>query len=93
MPDSDICIFPSPYYFKGLFFLIMIFFPLGNLLGISLKLVYFLNGKLFFFSLFLSQRDLYQSSLLLSCHYTLWCYSPNTYVTVDVSCSPRLCGL
>ena len=29
--------------------MIMIFFPLGNLLGISLKLVYFLNGKLFFF--------------------------------------------
>lgn len=92
MPDSDICIFPSPYYFKGLFFIIMIFFPLSHLLGISLKLVYFLNGKLFFFSFFLSQRNLYQSSLLLGCHCTLWCYFPNTYVTVDVS-SPRLCGL
>lgn len=61
----------------------MIFFPLSHLLGISLKLANFLNGKLLF-SFFLSQRNLYQSSLLLGCHCTRWCYFPNTYVTVDV---------
>lgn len=90
MPDSDICIFPSPYYFKGLFFIIMIFFPLSHLLGISLKLVNFFKWQVAFFIfplskeslLLFSRLSLYSVVLFFLTLTSCWCH-----------CSPRLYGL